>query len=185
MSKIIFETKNFYLREFQDQDFDLLFKLWNCPEILDSVESDPLNKTQIQEKLIRYQNWMKKYGFSNFAVFKKDSNEFVGSCGFSIFHDPKNDRNPLKDRKKEEVELGYILKQKFWNQGFGNELVSSSLKYIFDNFENINQIIAVTTLKNLASQKILHKNSFQFIKKINSQKYGPENFYLLKRQDFS
>jgi len=60
------------------------------------MECPPCTKEDIKEKLARYKLWMDKFGFTNFAVFTKDSDDFVGSCGMSLFHDPDNDRNPLQ-----------------------------------------------------------------------------------------
>ena len=77
----------------------------------------------------------------------KDNRKIVGSCGFARPHGTT------------EIELGYLLARKFWRMGLGTEATASCLKYGFENL-NFREIIAMTDLENVASQKVLEKIGF-------------------------
>ena len=181
------ETKDFYLREFnQVEDFNLSFNLWSDSDIVTMMECEPFTKEKITEKLARYKAWMDRFGFTNFAVFDKVSGDFVGSCGMSLFHDPHGDRNPLEivngsKYENRDIELGYVLHKKYWGKGVATQLAKACVDFVFENNHDIKRIVAVTTLTNIASQKVLNKLGFEFVKKVFTQEYGWERFYVLKR----
>ena len=78
---IVIKTKNFYLRPFhKEDDFNLSYNLWNDKDVFELMKRKPCNKKDIEEKLSRYKLWVDKLGFTNFAVFTKETEDFVGSC---------------------------------------------------------------------------------------------------------
>lgn len=185
---IIIKTEDFYLRPFHEiEDFDLSYRLWECKNITESMECEPCTKEEIKTKLERYKLWMDKFGFTNFAVFTRNTDDFVGSCGISLFHDPDNDRNPLEQMNGEkylnrDVELGYVLHKKYWGKGYATQLAKSCVDFVFDNNPDIHRIVAVTTPSNIASQKVLSKVGFKFESNVESKEYGKEKFFIVKRQ---
>lgn len=150
---------------------------------------------KILDRFIR--SWQ-NLGFTKFAIFTNDSEELVGYAGFELLHDIENNRNPLpenefnKNIKKfagedyqessGDLELGYRLHKKFWGRGYASELAGSLCAWAFKTFP-INRIVAVTELLNVASQKVLLKNGFEYVGKVNSKKYGEELFYFIKNPD--
>lgn len=184
----IIETEDCYLREFHEtDDFELSFDLWSDLKILNSMECEPCSEEKITEKLARYKSWMNSFGFTNFAAFTKDSHDFVGSCGMSLFHDPEGDRNPLEvvngeKYENRDVELGYVLHEKYWGRGGETQLARSCVDFVFENNLDIKRVFAVTTLSNIASQKVLNKIGFEFVEDVEGKEYGREKFYILKRQ---
>ena len=183
----IIKTEHFYLKPFDSvKDFDLSYNLWNDEDVLKSMECPACSKQDIVEKLDRYKFWMDKFGFTNFAVFEKNSDDFVGSSGMSLFHDPDNNRNqlqPINSSKylNSDIELGYVLHKKYWGKGYAFELAKACVEHIFHKYSDINRIVAVTVVNNIASQKILSKLGFQFVADIKSKEYGKEKSYVLNR----
>ncbi len=96
-------------------------------------------------------HWAVKYqkenGFCRWAVLKKETAEIVGSCGFARPHGTK------------EIELGYLLARKFWGAGLATEAAAACLKYGFEELK-FKEVIAMTDLENVASQKVLEKIGF-------------------------
>ena len=188
INNIVIKTDNFYLKPFHEiDDFDLSYDLWNDTDVLKSMECNPCTKKDIEEKLERYKLWMDKFGFTNFAVFNKESDEFVGSCGMSLFHNPDNDRNPLEPINGEkylnrDIELGYVLHKKYWGKGYASELAKACVNFVFDNNSDIERIVAVTVPNNIASQKVLTKTGFKFVSNVDSKEYGKESFFVIKRK---
>ena len=187
INNIVIKTDNFYLRPFHEKDdFDLSYNLWNDEDVLKSMECQPCTKEDIKEKLARYKLWMDKFGFTNFAVFTKDSDDFVGSCGMSLFHDPDNDRNPLQVINSDkylnrDVEIGYVLHKKYWGKGCATELAKACVNFVFSADCSIKRIVAVTVPSSMASQNVLSKIGFKFEKEVSSKEYGKENFYVVDR----
>ena len=182
VNNIVIQTNNFYLRPFDPKDdFELCYDLWYDEEVIKPMGINPNDpKEDIKIKLERYELFMKSYGFTNFAVFKNDTSEFIGSCGLGVFHDPDKDHNPL-GYNSEEVELGYLFYKKYWGRGYATELACACCNYIFNSYPNINRIVAVTFPTNIASQKVLLKTGFKFVCDVESKEYGKEKFYVLNR----
>ena len=186
-NNIIIKTKNFYLCPFHPKnDFNLSYNLWNDKDVLNSMECKACTKEDIVKKLARYEVWMNKFGFTNFAVFTKESDDFVSSCGMSLFHDPDNDRNPLtpinsKKYLNSDIEIGYVLHKKYWGKGYATELAKSCITFVFNNYPDIKRIVAVTVPNNITSQKVLSKIGFKFLQEINSKEHGKEFFFVRNR----
>jgi [ribosomal protein S5]-alanine N-acetyltransferase len=184
-NNIVIQTDNFYLRPFDPQDdFKLCYDLWHDKDVIQPMGINPDDpKEDIKDKLLRYKSWMDKYGFTNFAVFKKDNDEFIGSCGLGILHDPDGDHNPLpKNENGYDVELGYLFYKKHWGKGYATELTQACCDFILNNYQNIDRIVAVTFPTNIASGKVLEKIGFEFVSYIESKEYGKEKFFALERE---
>ena len=59
----------------------------------------------------------------------------------------------------EDIQLGYALLKENWEKGFASELTKSGLDYYFEN-TNADHIYAIAEKANIASHKVLLKNSF-------------------------
>ena len=131
---------------------------------------------------------MNRLGMTNFAVFFKGTDDFVGSCGISLFHDPDHERNPLSPINSEkylnrDIEIGYVLHKKYWGKGYATELAKACVNFAFNNNPDIKRIVAVTAPNNIASQRVLSKIGFKFVQEINSKEYGKEKFFVIKKEE--
>ena len=70
--------------------------------------------------------------------------------------------------KTVEVEIGYRLIRSAWGRGFATEGASALLRHAFEGIE-LDRVIAVTHVENLASQKVLRK--------IGLRDRGTANYY--------
>ena len=117
------ETSRCYLRPFTENDLDLLKQLHNHPEVAattyDGIQSDET----LQKHLDSYLAEQKKHGFSQWAVFEKGTDKFVGRAGLSLRQlDP--DRPP-------QWEIRRALVPEFWSKGVGTELARMWLTLAF------------------------------------------------------
>jgi ribosomal-protein-alanine N-acetyltransferase len=62
-----------------------------------------------------------------------------------------------------ELELGFMIVQKKWNQGFAFEISSALIDHA-KSFGTITKLVAKTNLDNLASQRVLQKLGFLLLK---------------------
>lgn len=179
----IIETGNFYLRPFNINDLDLLIDIYSDQDVIKFFGETTTE--QVRKILNRYITRYNELNISKFAVFTKDNNKFVGGCGFDILHDPDNNRNPLGSRSNVhnilngDLELGYWFYKQYWGKGYATILAYEVIQYAFDKFPHLDRIVAVTDLNNLASQKVLTKLGFEFVKDVESKEYGKEKFFVL------
>jgi [ribosomal protein S5]-alanine N-acetyltransferase len=84
-----------------------------------------------------------------------------------------------------QIEVYYTISRTFWGKGFASEATKGLIRYIFDNYD-IDKLVALVKTENIASQKIIKKNGFQFLKVVsglseNYEFYNGELYYELKR----
>ena len=125
-----------------------LFEICSDAEVMKYLGTGKPYETVEQADDFLY--WAVKYqkenGFCRWAVLKKETEEIFGSCGFARPHGT------------EEIELGYLLARKFWGEGLATE-AATCLKYGFEKLK-FKEVIAMTDLENVASQKVLEKIGF-------------------------
>ena len=106
MKNIILETKNLYLKVPTIKSAKNRYLLDKNQDIQQYTRAGILDEEKSKELLLEDISHYKKYGFTIFDLFEKDSNEFIGIAG--LIHD--------KNSKNLDVELGYILKKEYWGK---------------------------------------------------------------------
>ncbi len=140
---MIFETERLLVRKLEIEDDELFFDLKRNINVakllprktLSKIESDLELKTLINLE----QNSTKKI----WALTKKENLELMGCCGIM-----KNESN--------QDEIGYQLREKFWNFGFGTEIAKALIDFVFYNLKS-EIVTADVNLENKSSIKILSK----------------------------
>jgi [ribosomal protein S5]-alanine N-acetyltransferase len=152
--QMILETERLVLRNWQQSDVDCYMALakdigYNCFSLPGQflVHSTEEAKQKIQDRIILFNE--KKLG--KFAVFLKETQEFIGTCGLG----------PFQLDGKPEVELGYRLCLKHWGQGYAEESAIAALRYGFGDL-NLKNFIAFALPQNRTSLRILETIGFQY-----------------------
>ncbi len=148
MTKIL-ETERLILRAWTFDDEAALFAICSDADVMRYIGTGKPyeNRKQANEFLRWAVNYQNENGFCRWAVLSKDNSEIVGSCGFARPHGTK------------EIELGYLLARAFWGKGLATEAAAACLKYGFEKLQ-FREIIALTDLANIASQRVLNKIGF-------------------------
>lgn len=81
-----------------------------------------------------------------FAVVLKSNQKMIGTCDFV-------------PRGHENYELGYILNQSYWRQGYMSEAVMAVLQFAFSQF-GVRRMEVRHFKENIASQKVIEKVGF-------------------------
>lgn len=66
------------------------------------------------------------------------------------------------------MEIGYSLSPESWGKGIATETVLALISYGFANTDS-NEIVAVTTLDNIGSQKVLKKAGFEKLRNLKRE----------------
>jgi ribosomal-protein-alanine N-acetyltransferase len=96
------------------------------------------------------------HGFGLWCWFDKQSGEFVGRGGL---------RNQQLDNGQRITEIAYMVHKRFWKQGFATEVAQYCLEVGFNQL-NLKEIVAITTLENTSSQRVMEKAGLIFEKEL-------------------
>ncbi|PIF46527.1 ribosomal-protein-alanine N-acetyltransferase [Chryseobacterium sp. 52] len=106
--------------------------------------------------------------FGRFGIFDAGNNDFIGMCLARNFADVSG-----------QIEIGYTLSKKYWGKGIATEVSRALVKYCFFKTEE-NEVVAVTDLDNIGSQKVLEKVGFSRINNLKRSD-GELAYYIVKR----
>ena len=139
---MILETKRLILREMGQSDFQDLAEMLQNPEVMYAYEHD-FTDEDVQVWLDRQKMRYEKYGFGLWAMILKSTGDMIGQAGLTM--------QPYKGG--EVLEIGYLLKQKFWHCGYAREAAMGCKKYAFENL-NKEKVHSVIKTDNVASMRV-------------------------------
>ena len=95
---MILKTKNFYLRPFQEGDFDAWCGWVKSSEAIDYLSAD-FSEEKAKKILDKFIKSWQDFGFTKFAVFTNDGEELVGYAGFALLDDLEINENQLPENE--------------------------------------------------------------------------------------
>jgi ribosomal-protein-alanine N-acetyltransferase len=158
----IAQTPRLIIREFLPQEQDIYLNHFNDEEVLRY-----LPQRTHEERINIFRSAIAAYAgnkqLGTWGIFDKADGQFIGSCLLRLFtEDP------------EKVELGYSLERNYWGKGLGTEMSIAMVNYAFEQMD-VEQVVAVTVVENIASQAVLLKTGFE--RKDNLNRNGLELAY--------
>ena len=140
------ETERLLLRPLAMDDMDLMVDLDSDPEVMRFItDGKPQTKEHYKKRMPEVIKYMSENpGLGLWVTFIKDSNEFIG--WYILKHLPDDG----------EVEVGFRIKKKFWNQGYSTEAGKKLLTYGFETL-GLKRIAAIVRPDNFASQAVIKK----------------------------
>lgn len=163
----IFETDRLYLREMSQEDYNDLAEMLFDQDVVYAYEYQFTEK-DVQEWLDRQIRRYEKYGFGLWALILKDTEEMIGQAGLTI----------QKCENDEVLEIGYLLKKRFWHKGYASEAAMGCKKYAFENLkaEKVYSIIKINNLKSIA---VAEKIGMSIEKTFTAKYYNGGVFHFL------
>lgn len=167
---IIFETARLLVRQYTEQDKDLIFLLGGNEDVMRYIRPVSTKEESDQFLLENISLYQKNANRGRWAVINKATGEFVGS--FAII--------PIPD-EPEKIQLGYSLRMEHWGNGYATELTKAGIHYFLKN-EQLPEIYGITEIPNIGSQKVLLKAGFQ---PFGTKKEGEKELliFIVKRTD--
>lgn len=130
-------------------DFEDYFQLVSNIDVMKMVTGRPDEESEARE---RFENMLsdnvKNLIIGRFKVTLKSNGSFVGHA-------------KLEMTKKNEAEIGYLLMPEFWGKGYGSEIAYSMVN-LGKQIEDIHTLVAIIDPENVASQKILMNQGFEW-----------------------
>ena len=144
---IIAQTKRITIREYLPDELETyLNHLFNEQVAL------YISKRTREERIEIFNNALKHYETTKangmWGMFDKMNGEFIGGCLLRPYND-----------QADTLEIGYSIAPELWGQNLATEMIAGLIPYGFVG-TNINQLVALTELPNIASQRVLEKNGF-------------------------
>ena len=155
----IAETERLVIREIDESDAAFMNALLNSPGFLKYIGDRGVRTNDDACTFIR-ERYRKSYadnGYGLYAVLLKDDSTPVGMCGFV-----RRDTLPGPD-------LGFAFLPEHEGKGYGLESSIAVLRYGREEL-GFERVLAITTLDNRASIRLLEKLGFTLEKKMD----GPE-----------
>jgi RimJ/RimL family protein N-acetyltransferase len=145
--KILTTPRLKLLKEIQNEE-ELLLPFFADPIVNRFIGEGKLKTPeQVPEILKKHKKHWDAFGHGFLTILDKNTGEFMGRCG--LVHLALQHDNP-------EVEVGYLLYEKFWGKGYATEIARELLRWGFEEL-GLPSIIGVTRKENKASQNVLKK----------------------------
>ncbi|MGB0933448.1 MAG: GNAT family N-acetyltransferase [Lishizhenia sp.] len=165
----VIETKRLRIRPHTLKDLSSYAEMQANPRVMEMIPADLMtyneSKLFLQGILASYENPKREKLI--LAVEIKQDAVFIGNCAIIYL--------------RKDPEIGYRLKEKFWNKGYATEISKALIEHIFQSTKHT-KIIADCAVNNIGSSKVLHKFfkniGTSFNTKDNCQDY---HFELLKK----
>ncbi len=137
----IFETDRLFVRKLHRNDIADFHDMQGNPLVMKFIKP-PMSLEESKKELNRFISYYNKEGshFNIWAVIEKASDQFVGICGVYV-------------NEKEEYEIAYRLREKYWGNGMGKEIATELIDYCFKILQ-YEEIVAYVSEQNTGSNKI-------------------------------
>lgn len=154
--KTILETDRTYLREMVQTDFGDLCEILQDPEVMyayqrANTDQVAFTDTEVQDWLNKQLGRYKQYGFGLWAVIDKNNSDFIGQVGLTM----------QNVEGKEELEIGYLLKQKFWHKGYATETAIACKEYAFNCLKK-DRVVCIIRDNNYSSLRVAERIGMKF-----------------------
>lgn len=164
------ETERIGFSNWEQEDIQLAKLLWGNPEVTRFIcASGQFSEKDIIDRFNKEISNSKEYRVQYWPIFELASNELIGCCG-------------LRPYAENEYEIGFHLRPEYWGKGYAREAASAVINYSF-TILNAQKLFAGHNPNNTASQKVLNKLGFVYIK---DEYYEPTGLfhpsYELKKQ---
>ena len=154
--EIFLETEHLVLRQFTEEDVDILVELDGDPDVMHFVTGGlPTPREEIESDVLPafldYYAHFTGYGF--WAAIEKSSGRFLGWFHF----------RPAEDAPPNEVELGYRLHQAAWGKGYATEGSRALIDKGFAE-HGVERVVAFTMVVHIASRRVLEKAGLRYVR---------------------
>ena len=159
----VLETKRLILRRLCADDAEFILELLNQPSFLRYIGDKGVRNT---EDAIRYIETgpvasYDRFGFGLYLVELKESDVSIGMCGL------------LKRETLPDVDIGFAFLPGYWSQGYAFEAAAAVMNYGRAAL-GLRRIVAITSLDNASSIKLLEKIGLRFERLIKLGEDQPE-----------
>ncbi len=174
MSTPILETERLILRPIDENDINDIFICWmQDEEVSRYMFWKASSNIEEVKKFIEFElGNIEDDSWNRFIIVKKETNEIIGTC-LIFFNEEENN-----------WDISYNLGKSFWGMGYITEAMKKVILYAKEVLK-IKECIAPHAIENTASEKVIKKLGFKYIKDVPYEYNGGEiktigKYYKLK-----
>ncbi len=167
---IIFETERLIVRALKNDDRDAFFDMMSNPNVMEPIPRPVMDRATSDAHFDKHLNALPTKKTKVWAIDSKGGDSFIGISAYL-----KNNNN--------EDEIGYRLREQFWNIGYGTETTKGLINYGFSDLK-LEIITADVNTSNLKSVKILDKFFTRNIEFFNKEDNCIDRRYKVKKEDW-
>jgi RimJ/RimL family protein N-acetyltransferase len=145
-------TGRLFLRQWRDEDVELLAEIYAQPEYLEFMSPHDLESTRAQVERFR-QHWAAD-GVCQWAVVDRSSEVLIGRIGLFRHHDWPEAPDP--------VEVGWVLHRDWWGRGLATEGGRAALELWRDRLLDDGELIAITAPANRRSRAVMERLGLEY-----------------------
>lgn len=168
------ETERLILRKFKAEDAKEVFENWGCNEEVAKYVRWSTHKSVEDTKLwLKSEvNNYKNNDYYTWGIELKETGELIGSMS-AIFRQEHDER----------YEIGYVIAQKHWNNGYTTEALKCVMDYLINDV-GIKKYVCIHAKENIVSGIVMQKAGFKYVKDgyfetfDKTQKFDSKVYYL-------
>lgn len=126
--------------------------------------------TEVDEWLARQLERYKKDGVGLWAVIRREDGVFVGQAGLTV----------QDIGGKQVTEVGYLLKRRYWHQGYAAEAAVGCRDYAFRQL-GLEEVYSIIRDNNTPSQAVARRNGMHPVGMLVKRYYGMEMPHIIYR----
>ncbi len=161
------ETARLQLRELTQGDFVDLAQILLDRDVMTAYEHD-FSAEEVQNWLDRQLRRYRQDGFGLWAVVLKSSGEMIGQAGLTL--------QPCEGSRV--LEVGYLLKKRFWHQGYAREAAAACKSYAFQVLGR-DTVHAIIKADNFASMRVAQAIGMKKEKEFITRYYSGDRLHYL------
>lgn len=142
------ESKRMKFRMLTLNDIEVVCRQFSDPDMCKYFCEAPCDLEEAKNIIEHYQNPEGK-GYLRYGMFDKDSDSFIGTCGYHFW-----------DQESKQVEIGYDIWKAHWRKGYLSEALPILINICFD-YLAVDCIYILTHPENKASQASVRKFGFK------------------------
>lgn len=170
----ILRTERLLLREMTWEDLPDLAQMLQDPLVMYAYEHE-FTDEDVKQWLSRQLDRYEKYGFGLWAAVLKGSGRMVGQTGLTY----------QKCEGAQVLEVGYLLKRKFWHQGYAREAAAGCRDYAFQVL-GAHRVHSVIKTDNAASIRVAESLGMHREKEFVARYYNgdmPHYLYMVSKEE--
>ncbi|MFC5471253.1 GNAT family N-acetyltransferase [Cohnella suwonensis] len=174
----VLETDRVILRPITYSDLDDVSSYCTVPEVSQYTVWDVHKSIEDTKAFIDFvMNRYESQKVGPWGIEYKETRRIIGSCSFVSW-----------DNKNRKAELGYVLSNRYWNQGIMTEVIKRILEFGFRKLELV-RIEARCLPDNLGSSKVMEKTGMKYEGLLRNLIWAKNDFqdlrmYSIVRADF-
>lgn len=149
------QTDRLSLRPLRAGDAEVLWRLWDDPEVYAYVGTgDVPGLDRLERGVEAFVRMYAERGWGPLAVARREDGVVIGECGLYPWRQDGVETG--------EVELGYRYGRAHWGQGYGREAAAAVLRWARDEL-GCNELVCSVQEPNVASRRIAEGLGFRLV----------------------